>query len=147
MYIYILPLYMGSNPRPAVCATAWSSYAAFQIDVACPHDICVLCVDGQAQGDHIRLPMRPFFPPETEAYFHSITSTSWCRWDRDYPKQQTFALVSPHESKFQSPGHNYPDNNTTVLSLDGQAQYGAPGNLCISWPSCLSVIISPDNAY
>ena len=140
-YILILPFYMCSNPRPAVCATAWSLYASFQSDAACHRDICVLCVDGQAQSDHIRLPMRPFFPPETEAYFHSITSTSWCQWARDYPRQQTFALVSPRESKFHSPGHHYPDNNTTVLLLDGQAQYGEPRHSYLSWPSWLQLLL------
>ena len=102
-------------------------------------DICVLCANGKAQGHQIRLPMRPFFPPERNPLgnVHSYL----CRWNPNYTDQQIFALVSPHESKFQSPGDPYllRGNTLTVLSLDGQAQYGEPKYLSLSGPAaCLS---------
>ena len=89
-------------------------------------DICVLCVDGEAQGHQIKLPIRPFFPPGKVPL--GIVDSYLCQWKRDYTDQQTFALVSPHECKFQSPGDPHLERNSrpTVLSLDGQAQYGEP---------------------
>ena len=102
-------------------------------------DICVLCVGGQVQGNPIRLPIRPFFPPERVPL--GIVDSYLCRWNREYTDQQIIALVSPHECKFQSPGdpHLERDNRPTVLSIDGQAQYGEPKHLSLSGPAaCLS---------
>ena len=90
--------------------------------------LTVFCVGGTAQGNQTRLPIRPFFDPDLKAQgfdIDNMAGSRWCRWEGDYPNQQTFSLVSPNESKFQTPGHPHtPRNPMTVLSLDGQAQYG-----------------------
>ncbi|KAL3153135.1 hypothetical protein ABBQ38_012153 [Trebouxia sp. C0009 RCD-2024] len=93
--------------------TAVLGQGAFQADLfASDADV--------AEGDHIRLPIRQFFPPEKR---------SWSQPFQD-PQDGTFALVASHQSKFQSPGIEYnlatqPDfRPTSCLALDGQARYG-----------------------
>ena len=73
---------------------------------------------GEAQCAPTKLPIRPFLGP------HSRCGPF------QQPEDGTFALVTPHQSRFQAPGIKFtlarqPEfRPTSCLALDGQAQYG-----------------------
>ena len=60
-----------------------------------------LCAGAEGHCDPIRLPLRPSFLPDQLKY-HPVM-----KWANSPPADQTFSLVTPHESKFHSPGRGY----------------------------------------